>query len=195
MVEVVGTLWMDRATGRLRELEYRYVNLPGELRDARIGGELFFAGMPNGTWLVKEWRIRMPRGSIEQDAYGRRRAVVNGYEEEGGVVSQAATTTGSIAFDAAGGSVRGVVHDSVGRPARGAWVTVAGTSFTVLTDSAGAFAFPELGRGTWTLTATTPELEVVGRTVSTDVQVEAGEVREVRLDLPSVRASALVSMA
>jgi hypothetical protein len=191
MVEVSGTLWMDPASGRLRELEYRYVNLPGELRDGLVGGELFFAGMPNGTWIVKEWRIRMPRGSIEQDPFGRRRAVVFGYEEEGGVVRQAATDRGEIAFDAAGGGVRGVVYDSAGAPARGVWVAVDGTDFTALTDAGGAFDFPELGRGVWTLTTTTPELEVVGRTVSGEVDVAAGEVRDVRLDLPSVRSSAL----
>jgi hypothetical protein len=191
MVEVTGVLWMDPTSGRLRELEYRYVNLPGELRDARVGGELFFAGMPNGTWIVKEWRIRMPRGSIEQDSFGRRRAVVIGYEEEGGVVSQAATSVGEIAYDAAGGAVRGLVRDSVGGPARGVWVSVAGTAFSALTDAGGAFNFPELGRGLWTVTATSPELDLVGRTVSTEVDVQAGEVRELRVELPSVREAAL----
>ena len=34
LVDIEGTLWLDRASAELRLLEYRYANMPREIRDA-----------------------------------------------------------------------------------------------------------------------------------------------------------------
>ncbi|HEX2081370.1 MAG TPA: carboxypeptidase-like regulatory domain-containing protein [Longimicrobium sp.] len=59
--DVRGVLWMDRRTARLRTLEYTYVNLPYPNPDDALGGELDFEQLPDGTWIVRRWIVRMPR--------------------------------------------------------------------------------------------------------------------------------------
>jgi hypothetical protein len=65
--DVRGVLWMDRQTGRLRRLEYTYVNLPYENRGDALGGELVFEQLPDGAWIVRRWVIRMPRLNVGSD--------------------------------------------------------------------------------------------------------------------------------
>lgn len=65
--DVRGVLWMDRSTGRLRRLEYTYVNLPYENRGDALGGELVFEQLPDGAWIVRRWVVRMPRLSISPE--------------------------------------------------------------------------------------------------------------------------------
>ena len=60
--EIEGVLWLDAASGLLRRLEFRYVNLPfahGRNWD-RIGGQVEFEQLANGVWIVRRWYIRMP---------------------------------------------------------------------------------------------------------------------------------------
>ena len=63
--DIVGTLWFDRAQLELRHLEYRYSNAPPAFAAAGVGGDLMFAHLPNGAWLISRWEIRMPQGQIQ----------------------------------------------------------------------------------------------------------------------------------
>jgi hypothetical protein len=65
--DVRGVLWMDRSTGRLRRLEYTYVNLPYPNRGDALGGELVFEQLPDGAWIVRRWVVRMPRLSVSSE--------------------------------------------------------------------------------------------------------------------------------
>src|SRR6185437_14284129 len=60
--EIAGTLWIDRASAELRSLEYHYVDLPDMPREAleRVGGDIEFARMRGGGWVISAWDIRMP---------------------------------------------------------------------------------------------------------------------------------------
>ena len=63
VADVEGVLWLDRATGELRRLDYRYVNLPEFARLAervRAGGRVEFLRLPAGGWIVPRWSIRYP---------------------------------------------------------------------------------------------------------------------------------------
>ena len=94
--EVKGVLWLDQSTARLRSIEFGYVNLHSEVRGQYGGGEVILAELPNGTWIVTEWEIRMPSFVVEQDSRGRpRRTVVTGYRSAGAVVQRATTATGA----------------------------------------------------------------------------------------------------
>lgn len=58
--EIEGTLWLDRRSAELRQLQFRYVNLTGDESMAGAGGEMRFVRMKNGAWMIGGWHIRMP---------------------------------------------------------------------------------------------------------------------------------------
>lgn len=63
--DISGTLWFDRSTLALRRLEYRYTNVPTAFLSTAVGGELAFARLPQGVWIISHWEVRMPQGEIQ----------------------------------------------------------------------------------------------------------------------------------
>ena len=64
-----------------------------------------FVDLPNGTWIVKDWAIRMPMITGTRDSRtGVIRYSVTGYRTEGGSVQRASTNTGEVVMDASAGS-------------------------------------------------------------------------------------------
>jgi hypothetical protein len=59
--DVRGTIWLDSRTFELRLVEFRYSRLPIANNNRYIGGEVHFAKVPSGAWIVDRWFIRMPR--------------------------------------------------------------------------------------------------------------------------------------
>jgi hypothetical protein len=59
--DVSGTLWVDRETSELRNLEFSYTGLPGALNRKELGGRVEFTQLPGGRWIISYWHIRMPR--------------------------------------------------------------------------------------------------------------------------------------
>jgi hypothetical protein len=57
---ITGTLWLDRKSSELRRLEFRYVNAPREQLFGNAGGQMEFARMRDGAWVITRWHIRMP---------------------------------------------------------------------------------------------------------------------------------------
>ena len=98
--DVAGTLWVDRQTGELRHLEFKYVQLPSGLADPRAGGRVAFMRVPTGAWIVHEWVIRMP---IAQEADSSASGIpdfsrVRGLRERGGMAEQIKTSAGTLVF-------------------------------------------------------------------------------------------------
>lgn len=58
--EIKGTLWLNRQSAELQGLDYRYVNITSAQEDAGAGGEVAFARMKDGGWVISRWNIRMP---------------------------------------------------------------------------------------------------------------------------------------
>jgi hypothetical protein len=186
--DVRGVIWMDQgsATQRL-SIEYKYVNLFRDIGDNHdASGELSFVELPNGTWIVKDWRIRMPKIEQEQDVQGRvRRYVVTAYQDAGGNVRQVQTNRGDIVLDELQGGVHGTVTDSVGRPASGLRVWIEGTEFTTVSDSLGSFSFAGVGKGFYRVATISPALEEAGELDShADVEVAQTGITEVKLEIP-----------
>jgi hypothetical protein len=65
VVDIEGTLWLDRASSELRLLEFMYTNLPKDVADAEAGGTIEFLRLSTGSWLINRWVIRMPRTSMK----------------------------------------------------------------------------------------------------------------------------------
>ena len=79
VVEVEGTLWIDRATHEPRGLGFRYVNLPPSFATAESGGTLRFRQLPTGHWIVEEWTLRVPAGAFRRIFSYDQRGAMSGY--------------------------------------------------------------------------------------------------------------------
>ena len=110
LVDIEGTLWLDRASSELRELDFRYTNLPADFAHTKAGGTVQFLRLSTGSWLVGSWQLRMPRGTRElvatysgslrgRDEY---RTVVTGLQFTGGAIT--AVTRGSEVLFSSGES-------------------------------------------------------------------------------------------
>jgi len=188
--EISGTFWLDAETAELRRLDFRYENLEREL-DAtlndHVGGEVVFQRLPNGAWIVREWRIRMPllamQGRIND--YGRRPTLA-ALHEVGGMVQRVENSGGETVLAAEMATLSGVVVDSTGtEPVPGAEVRLEGTGRSVRTDDDGLFRFSELQEGTYRVTLQVPGLEGVGASPEgREAEVEKGGVASIRLQAP-----------
>ncbi len=61
IIQIRGVLWLDRVNAALRRIEYEYVGLERTLQNAKPGGWIEYAQLPNGLWFANRWEIRMPR--------------------------------------------------------------------------------------------------------------------------------------
>ena len=64
--DIRGTLWIGRRSAELRTVEFRYTGLPAAGEAANVGGELEFLRLPNGSWTVGRWQIRMPVFTVRE---------------------------------------------------------------------------------------------------------------------------------
>lgn len=195
--DIRGVAWLDRSTSELRRFEFRYVNagLPAGADEA--GGRVEFRRLPNGAWIVRRWRIRMPTLAREElrirerviqggVAEVRHRHVVTGYEEEGGRVERVYGPEGDPLRLAPPAVVAGrVLSADGGQPVPGATVRAAGTDRSVRTGEDGRFRLELSTGGLYTVEAVEPELAVLGAGgASRDVEVEPGRTARTELRLP-----------
>jgi hypothetical protein len=185
IADIRGTLWIDAGTATLRKLDFSYVNLPPGPDQGGSGGEVVFGRLPNGTWIVREWSIRMPRVTVNPD---RTRVNVTGHLVQGGVVWRVIDQEGRTVVEAETASVSGTVVDSLDAgPVAGARVRSADGAGEAETAGAGTFFLPGLPEGLATLEVSHPYLDslrlgpVVARAEAT-----AGEVASLRVRLPGV---------
>ena len=188
--DVEGVLWLEEEGARLLSMTYQYVDPSHRVAREEGSGELVFRGLPNGTWIVAEWKIRMPKLVELRDRYGEaRRYQTEGYRDEGGMITLVARSDGSVVDVGEGLALLvGEVRDSLGRAAPGARVRIEGAGQEVTTDATGAFAFPGMLAGTWSVAASHPALEALGfQGTVHEVVLEAGREESVVMLLPSVR--------
>lgn len=94
VADIAGTLWFDRDTYAPQRLDFGYSRLPWEIGDAEpIGGRVTFTRIPDGPWVVRSWRIRMPLVEERQFRFGAAGGLQSRYGlaavvEEGGEVRQ-----------------------------------------------------------------------------------------------------------
>lgn len=193
IVEVRGTLWIDRYRFELRSLEFTYTRL--ERAADRSDGMVTFQVMPSGAPMVKDWRIRSTAIAVdvpmrpetirrrEPDRADRTNVRTIGYREEGGVVA-AATWADGTHWRGNLPRVVGVVADMKGTPAPRAKVWIRGTRDTVTTRDDGSFELPFVLPGIYTIVAsdstlgaqgisrTIPRIAALTNLTSTDSRVQ-----------------------
>jgi hypothetical protein len=89
--DIHGVLWLDRANAELRRLDFAYSRLPSWAHGRDAFGQLSFAPVPGGGWIVQRWVLRVP---IPQVDHGTRKARFLEYRESGGYVSRVLTADG-----------------------------------------------------------------------------------------------------
>lgn len=110
IVDIEGTLWLDRSSAELRELDFLYTNLPDDFAHTKAGGRVEFLRLSTGRWLIGSWQLRMPRGTRElvphyNGSLGARedyKTVVTGLQFTGGDVTS--VTRGEEVLFSSGGS-------------------------------------------------------------------------------------------
>ena len=97
--EITGTLWVDRRTSELRQLEFKYVHLPDEVVSDDAGGRIEFLRLPSGVWIVRDWVIRMPLARMKQQAMAMGiRPEVFGFVETGGSAATIKANDGTLVY-------------------------------------------------------------------------------------------------
>jgi hypothetical protein len=182
--DIEGTLWIDQATAALRRLAFSYVNVPFGLTETRSGGEVLFSALPNGTWIVREWNIRMPEGTVSPN---RERVVITGYTVQGGVVWRVTEPGGRLVLEAETATVSGTVVDSTDAVVGDAVVELEDSVVRTVAAGAGTFLLTGLPPGLQSFRVHQPSLDSLGLgPARSDVFAPAGEITSARLRLPGV---------
>ena len=169
--EIAGTLWVDRASAELRSLEYHYVGLPNMPSEAldRVGGDMEFARMRGGGWVISAWDIRMPLLASEVNL-GHRETRLRGLRVSGGLLSLARDGRDTV-WSRPRRDLRGTVVDpTTGRGVAGARVMLRGIGVAATADSAGRFVIPDMLYGDYTAEVHTASLDSISASVVSDVQ-------------------------
>jgi protocatechuate 3,4-dioxygenase beta subunit len=167
--EVRGTVWLDRRTNELSELEYGYINRIRQDEEKLAGGTIAFTRMKNGMWAISRWNLRMP-SVVLAPKYSPTFAVIgqelrlDSLKVTGGELVMA-TTTGTrrdTIWMRPPLVLRGTVVDSLsGTPVPNAIVSLGGTIQVDTTNAAGAFTIGGMLPGRYALNVNTPSLDSV----------------------------------
>lgn len=177
VAEVAGTMWLDPVSAHLKRLDFQYVNLgvPARLMRASPGGSVEFMTLPNGTWIVPSWHLRMFR----PDPAASLAAIIM----EHGEVLRVRDQRGVVFEGDKGGRLVGTVFDSLGAGLPGARVFLNGDGTDVVTDANGRFELTHLGPWTYAVYFNHPYMERLGyQPEPVDVEVGSDASSPVRVD-------------
>ena len=184
--EIQGTMWLDRASSELREMEWQYLNIAKNVDETATGGAMHFARLGNGAWLISRWSIRMPL--LEMGASNQTQVVVfRGIKVVGGELVAATSASGQDTLWAGPKmTLHGFAFDSLSKKTMtSALVGIAGTNRTAITDSAGRFAFGDLPPGAYRLITQHDALEAIGLPYQATTAVLTSDGDTVNITMPS----------
>lgn len=172
--EIKGVLRFDAATRELRTVEFSYVNLPVTVQDTLAGGEIEFAQLTTGAWILPRWLIRapIPIRSALGDTVRRAGTAVATWRLNGTVpTTQRLRVTGGDLLAVRQGDGEAVLWSRptselvvqalmMGaqrlEPAEGVAVAFAGSTEQEVTDGKGEARFPGLVAGEYAVEVSTP---------------------------------------
>jgi len=200
VVDVAGVVWIDAVAPSLRALEFRHTGF-GQLYDRTPpGGHIEFRTAANGLSFIDRWWIDIPilrvhAGGAGTIAGGRvsesrpDQVTVDAIHNSGGSVLGARWQDGSSWAAEPTGISGIVVEQGTGRAVAGALVSLDGTVDTVATDSSGRFSLTPVVAGKYKLRLSDTTLEAFarGRSATRVVDVPAGHVSDIRIELPAIR--------
>jgi hypothetical protein len=179
VVDLDGTLWLDKVKPSLRSFEFEYTNLEPRARGS--GGSLTFATMPNGVPMIVRWDIHSAILAIDaENRDGVRRSPpprslrnnvrVLGYQETGGETGYAIWPDGTH-WNLGLSRIVGVVTDQSGEPIPNTRVWFNDGRDTVVADSTGSFKFQYQFPGNYVIVASDSALagQGIARNIPTRV--------------------------
>ena len=188
VTDISGVLWLNPEDAELQWLDYQYefLDVPNS---QRLGGKILFAGLPDGTWIVREWYIRMPYLEVVVERGRPDRTRLVGIKEVGGLVVRVNTIRGDPVLDSRAGIIEGVVLDFRGsEPVEGV-VVLLDDSTPVTTDADGRFQFSGLVEGYHGLRVVNPVLDSLGLSPDPDFfEARPGDVTSASLRFGSLDA-------
>ena len=186
VAEITGTMWLDPVSAQLERLDFRYVNLDASSRlmEASPGGRVEFRTLPNGTWIVPSWHLRMFRpGEALDPVTGRPAVALSAIIMEHGEVLRVHAGQDVVFEGDRGGRIAGTVFDTLNVGLPGARVFLNGEGAEVVTDADGGFELTHLGPWTYTVHYTHPYLEQLWyQPGPVEVEVDPARANPVRLD-------------
>ena len=203
LVDVTGTLWLDRTSSALQRLEFRYAG--GDATQGDAGGTITFVTMPGGMWMIDRWRITVPRtassrrfestavGELSENASLSSRPVTRRTTadvwEFGGQLASVRMDSG-VVWRAPLARLHGIVHDAgSGEPVSGAVVSLRGTGYRARSDSLGQFVLDEVLPGRYDVDVISTTIASLGLdgTASAPVDLHDTATMTIALRTPSVR--------
>ncbi len=185
--EIHGTLWVDRATAALQELQYGYVNVLPELESA-ARGSMRFARMADGAWAISAWNIRMPvtQTDVQSMRYGGPQIRLTAIDVAGGELALAMRGTDTLWSHERMVLAGSVVDSSSGSRVPGARLALAGTSLAATADSEGLFRLTGPLPGEYQLEVRTASLDSVGAVYQSSLMI-GDSARAVVVRVPAAK--------
>lgn len=170
VAEIRGTIWLDRATARLQELEFGYVNASIE-QEAKARGHVRFQRLANGTWAISEWNIRMPvvQTVVKSQNYGGPEVLVTEMDVSGGELALAMLGDDTLWSHPPLRLTGTVVDSASGAQISGARLALGGTSLAGTSDAKGHFDLAGVLPGEYSLQVHTASLDSVGAVFQSSV--------------------------
>ena len=198
--DIAGTLWLDRRSGELREMLFRYVNVTREQGFGRSGGEMEFARMKNGAFVISRWNIRMPQ--LDTRMVPQPGLRIGGAMQAERYVREVRVEGGELALVALGSDtlwsrpplvLAGRILDSLsGRGIAGTSVSLRGAALQAETDATGQFRIVDVLPGEYLMDIRTPDFAKFGATHSVPVAfVDASADHVVRVPSAKMLAKSL----
>ncbi|MDA1080896.1 MAG: carboxypeptidase regulatory-like domain-containing protein [Gemmatimonadetes bacterium] len=194
LADVRGTIWLDRESAELRQVEFRYVYPDNPDMELGARGTIDFVRMRNGAWAVSQWNIRMP--VLEMANAGTRVPGRRSGAEAQIRVANVQVAGGELALAVSGRDtlfarpplmLHGTVVDSVsGDELTGARVALQGTSLAAVAAEDGRFVMPGVLPGEYALVVRTPGLDSLGTASETSVTITDAK-DDVLVRVPSAR--------
>lgn len=194
--EVRGTLWLDGRSLELQLVEFTYDRLATGTDTVGVGGELHFARLPGGAWIVRRWYLRVPANALSTQPLSTEgsapwvlvRPTTARLREEGGVV-----TPDELRPALRLAAIEGTVRDSTRkRPLRGAVVALGGSSRSATADSSGRFRLDDVTPGAYQLLVRASGYDTLG-VAAVERSVGPGDGEQLRLTLDALDTRALTT--
>jgi len=191
IVDIQGTIWLDRATPALRSFDFQYTSIEPAAARLPTGGHIEFRSVPNGVSFVERWALRLailgpgPRPSgapLRRNRADRDDLVAKEVQETGGQVINAGWLDGTIWRDSTTGLRGTITERGTGKPIANAIVKVLATSDTLVTDDHGTFELWPMVPGKYMIEVVDTSLAMFSapRVDSRSVEVTRGRIADFR---------------
>jgi hypothetical protein len=164
-VDVDGTLWIDTLARELRDIEFKYLGLPGRSEDANPGGRIGFWTMNNGLVFIDRWHLRWPRWFADTThPVGAGGPKIRDWIEavEGGGEVARAMWADSTMFAGSLGYAQGRALNTEGRGVSNVVIRLRGTDYVTSPGVGGYFEFKDLVPGPYIADVVDPAIAHLG---------------------------------